>query len=198
MNLFAGWLQVSANTGGMQLTIIAKRSKKRHPLIDLLGLVIIIWARPWFLRVNLEDGINHLYQAELQGPKLPETDYMIALTILYKSYYKLHKEDDGSFKEIIDRCKRAQGSLHEAQHLIGMAYYMKARLYERESSKAYDRENSTDLYQNYSELYKKAQDYLLVARRNCINRVQQRPIRPLATLRKHHTRFPAQWEICSG
>jgi|GEM_PF-4761694 len=110
---------------------------------------------------NLKKGFTHLKLAEQHGPPLPEVQYMLALTMLYRHSSILHqapqpnlefyersgdnsrdrlKQAKYSFEQIRDYCKNAillRPRFAEAYHLLGMAYYIRGRLRERETTRCY-------------------------------------------------------------
>lgn len=74
-----------------------------------------------------------LQKAEAYGPQMPETQYMLALTLLYLHWGTLDKSPV-IFDEIQHRCQRAiQMRKHfpEAHHLLGIAYYRRGRIEDR-------------------------------------------------------------------
>jgi len=84
------------------------------------------------LRGTIEKGLNHLRAAEATDP-LPETQYMIGLTILNQHWYSLHKRAR-PFEDILQRCKLAltlRQDFAEAYHLLGTAHYRLSVLLKR-------------------------------------------------------------------
>lgn len=106
-----------------------------------------------------QQGLEHLFIAESDGPPLAETQYMIALVLLYMYWGNLH-DNEPIFEQIRTRCKQAftlRRKFSEAYHLLGIAYYRYAKLKDRSSSKIYGEKQSR---QNYSEDYQRAVHYL--------------------------------------
>jgi hypothetical protein len=86
---------------------------------------------------NWREGYEHLQTAESDGPPMAETQYMLALALLYISWGEVHKKIN-VFEEIVYRCEKAlelRPDFPEAQQLLGIAYYRRARSIERETTK---------------------------------------------------------------
>lgn len=93
---------------------------------------------------NWDEGLQHLRTAEIDGPTLPETHYMLAMVLLRKHWGELH-EYPNKFKEIEQHLKSAlalRGDFPEAHHLLGEAYYRRGELEDRENSRPNKIENS--------------------------------------------------------
>jgi tetratricopeptide (TPR) repeat protein len=88
---------------------------------------------------DLVEGERHLRLAEQTGPPLAETQYMLALVTLFTFWDELF--EISHFMRVERRCKTAlsiRPDFPEARHLLGVAYYRRARLNERDSTRLYD------------------------------------------------------------
>lgn len=116
-----------------------------------LGSILVSQGEP-------RAGLKHLKIAEVSGFPLPDTQYMIALTLFYIHQNDLHKKKSSPtsnadlvsqsgelskigelFNEIILHCERAlvsRRNFAEAYHLLGAVYYQVGKLLDREDNKA--------------------------------------------------------------
>lgn len=88
---------------------------------------------------DVERGLEHLQLAEITGPPLPETQYMLALIHLYSYWDELHKQET-VFHRIEQHCKTAlelRPQFPEAYHLLGTASYRLGKLQHRAATKKY-------------------------------------------------------------
>jgi hypothetical protein len=117
---------------------------------------------------DMVSGLRHLHIADSTSPPLAETQYMLALALLYKHWDKLH-EDTVTFEYLIRRCKTAselRSQFPEALHLLGSAYYQRGKLLERDSTKRWNSQLSSDesarpqRNRSYEDNYRQAARYL--------------------------------------
>jgi tetratricopeptide (TPR) repeat protein len=118
---------------------------------------------------EISKGMKYLQHAELSGPPLAETQYMLALGLFLQNRDRLHK-DRTIFTDIEWRCKTAlnmRQDFPEAHHLLGTAYYQRGRLREREwtSKSMVDNEaklssKSDPISKHYEDDYSKASHHL--------------------------------------
>lgn len=83
-----------------------------------------------------DEGHKLLLQAERFGPPMAETQYMLALHALNQYWGELSKSTV-AFDEIVSRCRRAlrmKPDFAAAQQLLGMTYYRRGRIKERDES----------------------------------------------------------------
>lgn len=95
---------------------------------------------------NILEGLKHLRTAELDGPIMAETQYMLALALLYNDWRNLHHKPD-VFKDITTRLINAtllKRNFAEAHHLLGTAHYRLGKLLERRASREYEPDTKTD------------------------------------------------------
>lgn len=79
------------------------------------------------------EGLDHLYTAEVDGPPIPETQYMLALMLAHQHWDKLETLPN-VFEEVVRRCHtalRLRREFPEAHQLLGSIYYHIARGKER-------------------------------------------------------------------
>jgi len=85
------------------------------------------------LQGDIDQGMEYLLLAEVVGPPLAETQYMIALGLFFKNRFRLHTCRD-ICTDIESRCKTAlylRPDFPEAHHLLGTMFYQRGRLRER-------------------------------------------------------------------
>lgn len=88
-----------------------------------------------------DEGHKLLLQAERFGPPMAETQYMLALHALNQYWGELSKSTV-AFDEIVSRCKRAlrmKPDFAAAQQLLGMTYYRRGRIKERDKHGEHDK-----------------------------------------------------------
>lgn len=74
-------------------------------------------------------GLEHLRTAELDGPRIPETQYMLALSLLYLYWSQLHKRRNvfNQIESYINVAITLRPNFPEAYQLLGTAFYRRAR-----------------------------------------------------------------------
>ena len=89
---------------------------------------------------EFDEGLQHLEQADVSGPPIAETQYMLALAKASIYWNDLHTEPGGQFAEIERRCQNALKLRHnfaDAAHLLGAVCYQRGKLRQRETSCEY-------------------------------------------------------------
>ena len=130
---------------------------------------------------NMEDGLKHLQISDAVGPPLAETQYTLALALLYKHWSELHTNRQ-IFKGIIKRGRDAitlRSHFPEAWHLLGVAYYQRGQLHEQTVTRDIKPEQKRTLSKlDYKHNYRQAAKYL-----KCAIRQYQQTHRRLAEKR---------------
>lgn len=112
---------------------------------------------------ELEEGINHLEQAEFSDPLFADTKYMLAVTKIYQNWGDLNNAEL-EFQNAISNCRTAlklRPDFAEVYHLMGSAHYHRGKLEERSLTKRYD-EDQKKQFDETSELSYEA-EYLMAA-----------------------------------
>ena len=91
---------------------------------------------------EIQKALQHFEQAQVSGPPIPETYYMIAVAETYLNWGKLNtSETQSKFHQIVEYSNlalRLRPHFSEVHHLLGSAYYHRAKLNEREHTKRYE------------------------------------------------------------
>lgn len=102
-----------------------------------LGVVYYHLGAAYINQQLWDEGKKMLLQAERYGPPMAETQYMLALYALNLYWGALHKSTP-AFDEICYRCHQAlqmKPGFAAAHQLLGMVYYRRGRVIERDSTK---------------------------------------------------------------
>jgi tetratricopeptide (TPR) repeat protein len=101
-----------------------------------LGVVYYHLGAAYINQQLWDEGKRMLLQAERYGPPMAETQYMLALHALNLYWGELHKSAP-AFDEICHRCWQAirmKSDFAAAYQLLGMAYYRRGRIIERDGN----------------------------------------------------------------
>gem|GEM_PF-2529834 len=88
---------------------------------------------------EIDDGIKHLQQAEISGPPLAETYYMLALALINQHWSKLDT-NEVKFREVERYCRMAlelRPKFPDVHHLLASAHYQRGRLRQRLQTRKY-------------------------------------------------------------
>lgn len=132
------------------------------------------------------EGLDHLYTAEIDGPPIPETQYMLALMLAHQ-YWDALRSHPNVYTEVVRRCQTALRLRHEfpeAHQLLGSVYYHVARGKERRMTEVNPKTKTEDDQAYYAEYQLAYQHFRIALRQHA--RAQSRVTSSMSQFRQYH------------